>query len=254
METNGENHSNGDITEKDILGISWDYFQLHANQRMNCFNFFIVFSSLLSTGLLTTFQKDFKVHYIGIALGILQMFLSFIFWQIDVRNKNLIKNGENVIKNIETNYLQTHPEKLCVFLTEETETNKSTKKDEVDPNESTKNKKPLFQKSMSIRRAFNFIFLIFFIFGLLGASLSIIIWVIDNPQTQTSVEFEIINQIDAIESNMQNLLNNITQLEKNIESNDNEENNQILQIQNNLEEIKKFLDKINIENPNNILE
>ena len=46
------------IENKDILNTSWLYFQQHAQQRISYFNFFVAFSTLLTTGMISTFQGD----------------------------------------------------------------------------------------------------------------------------------------------------------------------------------------------------
>jgi hypothetical protein len=46
---------------------AWSYFQLHANQRMASFNFFVVIAALLTTGLARTFDKDFQFHFLGVS-------------------------------------------------------------------------------------------------------------------------------------------------------------------------------------------
>jgi hypothetical protein len=80
---------------------AWASFALHAGQRLTTFNFFIVLSSLLVGAMVTTFQKDFRVPYLGVVVGLLLALLSFIFWKIDVRNKHLIKLSEKAIIHFE---------------------------------------------------------------------------------------------------------------------------------------------------------
>lgn len=80
---------------------AWASFALHAGQRLTTFNFFIVLSSLLVGAMVTTFQKDFRVPYLGAVVGVLLAMLSFIFWKIDVRNKQLIKLAEKAITHFE---------------------------------------------------------------------------------------------------------------------------------------------------------
>ena len=79
----------------------WDYFQLHAQQRLTTFNFYIVLSTLITTGLFSTFQKEFVLVPVGMVLGFLLVCLSFIFWKLDKRNSGLIKHAENALKFLE---------------------------------------------------------------------------------------------------------------------------------------------------------
>lgn len=80
---------------------AWRYFQLHAGQRITVFNYFIVFSGLILTGLASTIQASPRLSSVGIILGLLLSFLSFVFWKLDQRTSFLIKHAEDLIKTIE---------------------------------------------------------------------------------------------------------------------------------------------------------
>jgi hypothetical protein len=93
---------NGNVSEESLRKQAWDYFQMHAGQRLSTFNFYIVISSVLSTALFTSFQKDYRIPGVSVILGFLLAFFSFIFWKLDVRNKELIKNAEAALKFFES--------------------------------------------------------------------------------------------------------------------------------------------------------
>jgi hypothetical protein len=48
-----------EVTLKEQRDYAWSYFQLHANQRMTSFNFFVVIAALLTTGLARSLENDF---------------------------------------------------------------------------------------------------------------------------------------------------------------------------------------------------
>ena len=210
--------SESTIKEETILNVAWLYFQQHANQRIGYFNFFVIFSSLLTTGLLTTFQDNFRIHYLGIIIGLLQMICSFAFWKIDDRNKALTKNGENVIKNIEHNYYinndVSYSNKLRLFTNEEIETNKLKKMN-----------KNIILKQISHSKSFNIIFITFFIIGFFGSFLSLYyhfnnvrdnnkLIIIDSDISKINSKIYIIeNEIAELnnEANIKNALENIEQ-------------------------------------------
>ncbi len=102
---------------------AWDYFQFHAQQRLTTFNFFIVFSSLLAGGLLTTFQEKYRAPLVGAGAGFILAIISFVFWKIDVRNKQLIKNAEATLRSVEALWQEQAPADkgpVCaVFLQDE---------------------------------------------------------------------------------------------------------------------------------------
>lgn len=76
---------------------AWDYFQFHAAQRLSTFNFFVVLSVLLTSAAMTTFQEKFYLPEGGAFLGVMLMALAFVFWKMDQRNQELIKNGTEAL-------------------------------------------------------------------------------------------------------------------------------------------------------------
>ena len=54
---------------KDQMEYVWNYFKLHAGQRMSLFNFFVVMSALLTGGLVRSLNNDFEYPFIGLVLG-----------------------------------------------------------------------------------------------------------------------------------------------------------------------------------------
>ena len=101
----------------------WNYFELHAKQRLTTFNYYIVISTLLASGYLLAIQN---VTFLSLLLSIVLMLLSFIFWKLDLRNKQLIKNSENALKFIErkesTQENEEQSEILQIFSYEEKQT------------------------------------------------------------------------------------------------------------------------------------
>jgi hypothetical protein len=147
---------------------AWDYFQMHASQRLTTFNFYIVISSVITTGLFSTFQKDYKATYLGTMLGLLLCFFSFIFWKVDIRNKQLIKGAEEALKFFEsTTVLQDkdgEPHIAKIFQHEEYATKRRRERKSI----------LLWKNYYSYSNSFNKVFLAFAIIGLIGALLSAI--------------------------------------------------------------------------------
>ena len=138
---------------------AWKYFELHANQRMSTFNFFIVIAALMTTALAKTFERDFQYSYVGIILGIGLSLSAYIFWKLDQRVRFLIKHAEGVLKEIELHWLNNLGEDK--FLS-----NLFTGEDAKTSN----NKKifPLIYATLSYSNCFNIIYLLFGLFGILG--------------------------------------------------------------------------------------
>ena len=85
---------------------AWNYFEYHAGQRMNTFNFYLIICTILATGFVTIAEKDHPSasgNVLGAVIGILFPFFSWVFWQLDNRNRFFIKNAEKALMNLEKN-------------------------------------------------------------------------------------------------------------------------------------------------------
>ena len=136
-------------TDDKGLDHAWAYFTLHANQRITVFNYFVVFSGILCTGLAATLQAPTRSSFVGIALGLILVMLSFLFWKLDQRTSFLIKHAEDVIKN--------HEPALAPLVA-----------DEVDKTTKAKAKDGLW----TYGEVFRAIFAVMALIGLVGGTLS----------------------------------------------------------------------------------
>jgi len=80
---------------------AWDYFQTHAGQRLTTFNFYLTLSTAVTTALFLTFQERYRSPFVGIILSLLLVFFSLVFYQLDNRNRTLIKLAEDALKFFE---------------------------------------------------------------------------------------------------------------------------------------------------------
>ena len=90
------------MTEDDLRKQTWDYFQMHAAQRLTTFNFYVGISSLLSGGLAATIKADPETPLLGAAVGLLLIIVSVVFWKLDQRNTDLIKGAERALRYFES--------------------------------------------------------------------------------------------------------------------------------------------------------
>ncbi len=84
---------------KEMREYAWNYFIAYAEARLSTFRFYLVFCTILIAGLaaiLGTREKWFAV-----SLALLLSFLSFIYWKVDVRHKELIKHAEQALEFLE---------------------------------------------------------------------------------------------------------------------------------------------------------
>jgi hypothetical protein len=80
---------------------AWKYFELHANQRIAVFNFFLVLSGALSAGIAATLQGSQHFALLGVGLGVLLALVAFVFWKLDQRVSFLVKHAESALVQIE---------------------------------------------------------------------------------------------------------------------------------------------------------
>jgi hypothetical protein len=145
---------------------AWDYFQLHASQRMTIFNFYLLSSSLIATAYFASFRPDSNLQGARPLLSALLCMIAFIFWKLDQRTKLFIKNAENTLKYFES--LEVADKAAKVFTNEE---------------ELTKAKRLrgwrrilLHSSHLSYSDCFNSVFVAFFLIGAISLLLQFKPW------------------------------------------------------------------------------
>jgi hypothetical protein len=151
---------------------AWNYFSLHASQRISLFNFFVVFSSLATTALVATFEKDIQAHWLGIILGLLLICVSSIFYVLDRRVSSLIHHSENVLKHIESLFPQCNGQEEAVFRIF---TNEATSTDSAKQNRRCHLLQPL-----TYHECFRIVLSFFAILGVIGIAASAVMLFIAN--------------------------------------------------------------------------
>lgn len=144
----------------------WDYFELHAKQRLTTFNYYIVISTLIATGYLIVI-KDIPI--LSLILSIILILLSLIFWKLDIRNKQLINNSENALKYIESKDAigdknNDEPHILNIFRYEEKQTSKMKREKTIW----------FWRRVYTYSTCLNAVFIIFALLGLFGVIYSIL--------------------------------------------------------------------------------
>ncbi|MCL2177128.1 MAG: hypothetical protein FWB72_04205 [Firmicutes bacterium] len=151
---------NGKITEKDAYNVAWKHFEFHAKQRLSLLQFYLIFTGVLATAIVTIFSLG-GLYSLGIFLGILMAVKSLLFYKLDHRNKLLTKVAETVIREFERkfdfSYDNKYLDKIKVF----------TKAQEIPTEPETKQVKNIFTFPYSHGRVYKIIFVIF---GFLGVA------------------------------------------------------------------------------------
>ena len=95
---------------------AWKYFEFHAEQRMKTFHFFLLMAGGLIAGFVSKVGDQKEVAG---ALGFLLAFLSFVFGKLEMRNRELVKNGEAALKHLDNlerlNDAEGQPNPLKLF-------------------------------------------------------------------------------------------------------------------------------------------
>jgi hypothetical protein len=107
---------------KDARNYAWEHFKLHAVQRFTTFNFFIVLAVLMTTGLATALSKDFQYPELALYLGLLLVVISFVFWKLDQRARQLLEVSKDALKEMEHFEDEAEPRCWAVFRIEVTRT------------------------------------------------------------------------------------------------------------------------------------
>ena len=105
--------------ESEIRTHLWNYFTLHAQQRMGVFQFFITLeTALIGAGLyVLQSSSQFANSYWALAIGPFISMLAFVFWKIDQRTKDLIEAAERLLKELEHFFLHNSRIVTCLPFT-----------------------------------------------------------------------------------------------------------------------------------------
>ena len=85
--------------DRAALAHAWDWFALHARQRMHCVNFFLVSVAFLAASYVTALTNKF--YGVGVGISVLGVLVSFWFHRLDLRTKELVKAGEAAMKPLQ---------------------------------------------------------------------------------------------------------------------------------------------------------
>jgi hypothetical protein len=77
---------------------AWNWFALHAAQRMQTFNFFLVATAFLIAGYASLLEK---YHWAAFAVALLGSWLALWFYRLDSRSRQLVKAGERALAILE---------------------------------------------------------------------------------------------------------------------------------------------------------
>jgi hypothetical protein len=148
--------------EKTFRTQAWNYFALHAGQRMQGFQYYVTLVTALIGGAIVLLKSDNgHYHWIAVVFAMCSA-VSFLFWKLDCRTRQLIKNAELALKYLDARHALpdagTFPHELRLF-------------DRDDFSTITKARNSIWTSKLSYSKCFNFVFAIF---GYGGVALTIV--------------------------------------------------------------------------------
>src|SRR5438552_14800921 len=75
------------------LDHSWKWFELHARQRLQAVNFFLIATAFLVKAYVDTIPHPFM----GAAIALIGIIISACFYLFEIRIRQLVKAGENAL-------------------------------------------------------------------------------------------------------------------------------------------------------------
>ncbi|QNW91633.1 hypothetical protein IC799_01070 [Acinetobacter seifertii] len=88
----------------------WKYFEIHSQQRMTLFNFFILVVGGIISAIGFCLQSEKDLGFLIDVFSITLIVISFLFYKLDQRTSFLIKRSEKYLIKIEQSYLNSQIE------------------------------------------------------------------------------------------------------------------------------------------------
>ncbi len=95
-------HNGISISEETAYQITWQHFTIHANQRIQYIYFYTVFVAALFALVIACIGQ--KLFLGGGFAAIFIVILTIVFWQLDERNRDLVKHAEHTLKIFEDRF------------------------------------------------------------------------------------------------------------------------------------------------------
>lgn len=86
---------------KELREHSWNWFAMHAQQRMLTLNYFLIAMAFLATGYGASVGDT---PIVAAAVAFTGFLLSLAFRQLDRRNRELVKHGERSLARVQARY------------------------------------------------------------------------------------------------------------------------------------------------------
>lgn len=100
--------------ERESQTYAWNWFALHASQRLQLVNFWLVAVAFLATA----FVQARASHLNAVALGVsvTGVVSSLAFWRLDVRTQQLVQVAEDALQHFEENLVATGEDRVVQLV------------------------------------------------------------------------------------------------------------------------------------------
>ncbi|MBO0356019.1 hypothetical protein J0656_18520 [Muricauda ruestringensis] len=85
------------------MDYAWNWFKLHAEQRMKLFNYFLITTGILFTAFIQSVH--YEIWSLALFVCVMGIFESIAYIVFDWRNRKLISYAADVLHKIEDDYL-----------------------------------------------------------------------------------------------------------------------------------------------------
>ncbi|QGW78002.1 hypothetical protein GPJ81_15330 [Pseudomonas alkylphenolica] len=89
--------------ENSFRAYAWDYFALHADQRLKAFHFYILLSTAIIGGFAVLLKNGDAYKWMAV-FGALLTFFSFVFWKLDRRTHDLLGYGKAALEYLDAQH------------------------------------------------------------------------------------------------------------------------------------------------------
>jgi hypothetical protein len=93
-----------DDRRKEMRAHVWNYFTIHAGQRISMFNFFLVLTGLVAAGLAACLQGQGVLRLLGAVMGLFLAVVALAFFKLDQRSSFLVKHAEGAMVKLESTF------------------------------------------------------------------------------------------------------------------------------------------------------
>jgi hypothetical protein len=90
---------------------AWKWFEFHAKQRTTMFNFFLVFTGIIASGIFSLLKEPSSNHLAAAAASVFGCFVSLGFIVLEFRNRALVDCAEDVLLHLEQSEIFSWNEK-----------------------------------------------------------------------------------------------------------------------------------------------